>query len=98
MIRRGGENVSSVLIEKTLREHPHVAEAAVIGIPDPIYGEVVKAFVVLKTARATTEGHLMDFCKEKLPAFKRPKSIRLMDSLPKSAVGKILRRELRKIT
>ncbi len=72
-------------------------EAGVIGIPDPVYGESVKAFVVLKTAGAATEEHLFNFCKENLPAYKRPKSIQLMDSLPKSAVGKILRRELRKM-
>jgi long-chain acyl-CoA synthetase len=58
---------------------------------------VVKAFVVLKTAGAATEEQLMNFCKENLPTYKRPKKIQLMDSLPKSAVGKTLRRELRKI-
>ncbi|OHE27614.1 MAG: hypothetical protein A3J94_12235 [Syntrophus sp. RIFOXYC2_FULL_54_9] len=97
MIIRGGENIYPKEIENVLHMHPHVLEAGVIGIPDPVYGEAVKAFVVLKTANAATEGELIDFCKERLPAFKRPKSIRLMDALPKSAVGKILRRELRKM-
>ena len=97
LIIRGGENIYPKEIENVLHMHPQVLEAGVIGIPDPVYGEVVKAFVVLKTAGAATEEQLMNFCKENLPAYKRPKSIQLMDSLPKSAVGKILRRELRKI-
>jgi acyl-coenzyme A synthetase/AMP-(fatty) acid ligase len=74
-----------------------VLEAGVIGVPDPVYGEVVKAFVVLKTAGPAGEQELMDFCKENLPTYKRPQEIKLMDALPKSVVGKILRRELRKI-
>jgi long-chain acyl-CoA synthetase len=97
LIIRGGENVYPKEVEDVLHRHPQVLEAGVIGIPDPVYGEEVKAFVVLKTAGAACEAELIDFCKQHLPAFKRPKSIRLMDSLPKSAVGKILRRELRKI-
>jgi long-chain acyl-CoA synthetase len=97
LIIRGGENVYPKEVEDVLHRHPQVLEAGVIGIPDPIYGEEVKAFVVLKTAGSACEAELIDFCKQHLPAFKRPKSIRLMDALPKSAVGKILRRELRKI-
>lgn len=97
LIIRGGENIYPKEIENVLHEHPQVLEAGVIGIPDPVYGEAVKAFVVLKTENAATEEQLMTYCKENLPTCKRPKSIRLMDSLPKSAVGKILRRELRKI-
>ncbi len=98
LIIRGGENVYPKEIENILHEHPQVLEAGVIGIPDPVYGEAVKAFVVLKTAGAATEEDLMNFCREHLPTYKRPKTIQLMDSLPKSAVGKILRRELRKIS
>ena len=97
LIIRGGENVYPKEVEDVLHRHPQVLEAGVIGVPDPVYGEEVKAFVVLKTAGSTCEAELIDFCKQHLPAFKRPKSIRLMDALPKSAVGKILRRELRKI-
>jgi long-chain acyl-CoA synthetase len=97
LIIRGGENVYPKEVEDVLHRHPQVLEAGVIGIPDPVYGEEVKAFVVLKTAGATSEEELIDFCKQHLPTYKRPKSIQLMDSLPKSAVGKILRRELRNI-
>ncbi len=69
-----------------------------IGIPDPVYGEAVKAFVALKTPGAVSEDDLLDFCRERLPTFKRPKRIQFLDALPKSAVGKILRRELRKMS
>jgi long-chain acyl-CoA synthetase len=97
LIIRGGENIYPKEIENILHRHPQVLEAGVIGIPDAVYGEVVKAFVVLKNAGAASEEELMNFCRENLPTYKRPKAIQLMDSLPRSAVGKILRRELRKI-
>ncbi|HUN56304.1 MAG TPA: long-chain fatty acid--CoA ligase [Smithella sp.] len=97
LIIRGGENIYPKEIENILYQHPEVLEAGVIGIPDPVYGESVKAFVVLKTSGAATEEDILNFCRERLPAFKRPTSIRLMESLPKSAVGKILRRELRNL-
>jgi len=97
LIIRGGENVYPKEVEDVLHRHPQVLEAGVVGVPDPVYGEEVKAFVVLKTAGSASEVELIDFCKGHLPTYKRPKSIQLMDSLPKSAVGKILRRELRKM-
>jgi long-chain acyl-CoA synthetase len=95
LIIRGGENVYPKEIENILHMHPEVLEAGVIGIPDPVYGEAVKAFIVLKTPGAVREEELMQFCKENLPSFKRPKVIQLLEALPKSAIGKILRRELR---
>ncbi|MDD5493441.1 MAG: long-chain-fatty-acid--CoA ligase [Dehalococcoidia bacterium] len=95
LIIRGGENIYPKEIENILHQHSQVLEVGVIGVPDSVYGEEVKAFVVLKTPGSTGEKELLDFCKERLPNYKRPKSIRIMDSLPKSAVGKILRRELR---
>jgi long-chain acyl-CoA synthetase len=97
LIIRGGENIYPKEIENVLHMHPQVLEAGVIGVPDPVYGEVVKAFIVLKTAGSVCEEDLIGFCKEKLPTYKRPKTIKLMDELPKSALGKILRRELRNI-
>jgi long-chain acyl-CoA synthetase len=97
LIIRGGENVYPKEVEDVLHRHPQVLEVGVIGIPDAVYGEEVKAFVVLKTSGSACEAELIDFCKQHLPAYKRPKSIRLMDELPKSALGKILRRELRKL-
>ncbi|MBM4332040.1 MAG: long-chain fatty acid--CoA ligase [Deltaproteobacteria bacterium] len=97
LIIRGGENIYPKEIENVLHQHPQVLEAGVIGIPDKVYGEEVKAFVVLKKEGAATCEEIMNFCRDKLPKYKRPKMVQIMDSLPKSAVGKILRRELRKL-
>ena len=97
LIIRGGENIYPKEIENILYMHPEVLEAGVIGIPDPVYGEGVKAFVALKTPGAISAEELLNFCKEHLPTFKRPKDIQFLEALPKSAVGKILRRELRNI-
>ncbi len=97
LIIRGGENIYPKEIENILHQHPEVLEAGVIGIPDPVYGDAVKAFVVLKTPGAVTEEEILGFCRQRLPAFKIPKSVRFMEALPKSAVGKVLRRELRNL-
>ena len=77
--------------------HPEVLEAGVIGVPDPVYGEVVKAFVTLKAPGSVCEEDILGFCQEHLPTYKRPKTVQFMDELPKSALGKTLRRELRKL-
>lgn len=98
LIIRGGENVYPKEVENVLYQHPQVLEAGVIGVPDPVYGEAVKAFVALKTPGAASEEELIAHCKAHLPAYKRPKSIHFVDTLPKSAVGKILRRKLRQLT
>jgi acyl-CoA synthetase (AMP-forming)/AMP-acid ligase II len=92
LINRGGEKISPVEIDEVLLEHPAVAEAATFGVPDPKYGEEVQAAVVLK-GRADAEG-LRAFCREHLADFKVPKVIRIVSSLPKSAVGKLQRRAL----
>ena len=97
LIIRGGENIYPKEIENILHMHPEVLEAGVVGIPDPVYGEVVKAFVTLKNPGSVCEEDIMVFCREHLPTYKRPKEIQFMDELPKSALGKTLRRELRKL-
>lgn len=97
LIIRGGENISPKEIENILYQYPAVLEASVIGIPDPVYGETVKAFIVLKEKDAATDEDLMAYCRDQLPAYKRPTIIRVIDAMPKSAVGKILKRELRKL-
>ncbi|RJQ85150.1 MAG: long-chain fatty acid--CoA ligase [Desulfobacteraceae bacterium] len=97
LIIRGGENVYPKEVENVLYQHPQVLEAGVVGIPDPVYGETVKAFVALKTRGGATAEELIAYCKTHLPSYKRPTAIQFVDALPKSAVGKILRRELRKM-
>ncbi|MEM0331946.1 MAG: long-chain fatty acid--CoA ligase [Archaeoglobaceae archaeon] len=97
MIIAGGYNVYPREVEEVLYEHPAVLEAAVIGVPDPYRGEAVKAFVQLKPEYKgkVTEEELMKFCKEKLAPYKVPRSIEFRDELPKTLVGKVLRRALR---
>ncbi|MEM4496791.1 MAG: AMP-binding protein, partial [Archaeoglobaceae archaeon] len=97
MIIVGGYNVYPREVEEVLYEHPAVLEAAVIGVPDPYRGEAVKAFVQLKPEYKgkVTEEELMKFCKEKLAPYKVPRSIEFRDELPKTLVGKVLRRALR---
>jgi long-chain acyl-CoA synthetase len=94
MILAGGYNVYPREVEEVLFEHPAVCEAAVIGIPDTYRGETVKAFIVLKQGRTTTQEELDSFCREKLASYKVPRFYEFRDTLPKSTVGKVLRREL----
>ncbi len=95
MIIRGGFNVYPREIEEVLYAHPAVAEAAVIGVPDQALGEEIKAVVALKPGQSATEQELIDYCKERLAAYKYPRSVEFRESLPKTATGKILKRELK---
>jgi long-chain acyl-CoA synthetase len=95
MILRGGFNVYPREIEEVLYAHPAVAEAAVIGVPDQALGEEIKAVVALKPGQSATEQELMEYCKERLAAYKYPRSVEFRESLPKTATGKILKRELK---
>jgi long-chain acyl-CoA synthetase len=95
MIIAGGYNIYPADVEAVLFEHPKVKEAAVIGVPDEKRGESVKAFVVLKEGETATEEELIAFCRENLAVYKAPRIIEFRDDLPKSMVGKVLRRELR---
>jgi len=95
MIISGGFNVYPRDIDEVFYEHPKVQEACAIGIPDPKRGENVKVFVVLKAGETATQEEMIKFCETKLAAYKRPTEIEFRDELPKSNVGKILRKELR---
>jgi len=97
IIIRGGENVSPMEVEDVLLQHPAVAEAGVVGIPDAVYGEEIKAFVVIKPDKRVTEEELIAYCKDRLPTFKLPKKVQFTESLPKNLLGKVLRVELRKL-
>ena len=96
MFISGGENVYTVEIEKTLYEHPAVAQCAVIGVPDVKWGEVGLAVVVLKPGVLATDAELLEHCRARLARYKVPKSVVFVDALPLSAAGKILKRELRR--
>ena len=96
MIVSGGENISSLEVEKVLLAHAAVYEGVVIPIPHEKWGEVPKALVVRKPGAQVTEPELLEFCRTRLAHFKCPQSVTFLDSLPKTGTGKILKRELRK--
>jgi long-chain acyl-CoA synthetase len=94
MIIRGGYNVYPREIEEVLYEHPDVAEAAVIGVPDPLLGEEVAAVVAVRTDATVTVDELRAYVKARVAAYKYPRHVWFVDSLPKGATGKILKREI----
>jgi len=96
MIISGGENIYSPEIERVLAEHPAVAEVAIIGVPDDRWGETVKAVVSLKPDTEATEEELIAFCREHLAHYKCPKSVDIIEALPRNPTGKILKKDLRK--
>ncbi len=95
MIIRGGFNVYPREIEEVLYGHPAVAEAAVIGVPDPAMGEEIRAVIALKPGHTASEQEIIDYCSERLAAYKYPRSVEFREVLPKTATGKILKRELK---
>ncbi|MCK9276180.1 MAG: long-chain fatty acid--CoA ligase [Syntrophales bacterium] len=95
MIIAGGFNIYPREIDEVLHTHPKIAQAITVGVHDDYRGETVKAFIVLKKGEAMTEKEVISFCKEKLVAYKVPKMVEFRDSLPQSAVGKVLRKTLR---
>ncbi len=95
MIIAGGYNVFPREIDEVLFQHPKIKEAVSVGIPHEYRGETIKAFVVLKEGETATEDEIIDFCRQNLAAHKSPKIVEFRKELPKSAVGKILRKMLR---
>ncbi len=95
MVVSGGENVYPAEVENALFGHPVIADVAVIGVPDERWGEAVKAVVVLKPGCSVTVEELVAFARERIAAFKVPKSADFVSALPRNPSGKILRRELR---
>lgn len=95
MIIVSGYNVYPAEVEAVLFEHPKVREAAVVGVPDPRRGETVKAFIVLKEGETATEEEIIGFCRERMAAYRAPRIVEFRTDLPKSIIGKVLRRTLR---
>lgn len=98
LIITSGYNVYPREVEEVLYTHPKVSEAAVVGVPDSVRGQTVKAYVVLKTGQTTTVEEIIKDCREKIAAFKVPRVVEFVRELPKTATGKILRRSLREQT
>ena len=94
MIIAGGFNIYPREVEEVLYEHEAIQECVVAGIPDPYRGETVKAYIVLKEGKEVTEKELNEYCRQNLAAYKVPRKYEFRDELPKTAVGKILRRTL----
>ncbi|MCP3899915.1 MAG: long-chain fatty acid--CoA ligase, partial [Desulfobacteraceae bacterium] len=95
MIIAGGYNVYPRDIEEILFEHPKIMEACAIGVPHPTRGEQIKAFIVLNEGQSSTEEEIKNFCKEKLAVYKLPTEVEFIDELPKTNVGKVLKKDLR---
>lgn len=95
MIISGAENVYPAEVEEVIYQHPDVVEAAVIGLPDPKWGEAVTAVVVLRDGSAADPDELLEFCRERMAGYKRPRRVILVDALPRNPSGKVLKRELR---
>jgi acyl-coenzyme A synthetase/AMP-(fatty) acid ligase len=91
VIITGGEKVHPAEVENTLRLHPAVREAAVVGRPDRVYGQVLEALIV---GEGVTAGELVTWCRERLPSFKVPRRVQFVESLPLSEGGKLLRTQL----
>ncbi|MBN2396743.1 MAG: AMP-binding protein, partial [Deltaproteobacteria bacterium] len=96
IIIKGGENIAPREIEEVLFSHPKILEAAVVGMDDPIYGEDIKAFVVLKPGERVDPGEIISYCVERLQQFKSPRKVEFLETLPKSLVGKVLKKDLKK--
>ena len=97
MIITGGEHVYPTEVENILCQHPAVYDAAIIGVPDPKWGEAVKAVVILKEGISANAEELMDFCRGKMAGYKKPKSVNFIvqDEMPRTGTGKKLHRILR---
>ncbi len=97
IIVSGGENISSLEVEKVILAHPAVLEAGVIPVSDEKWGEVPKALVILRPGAAVSEPEIIDFCRLRLSHYKCPRSVEFVDDLPKTATGKVLKKDLRKL-
>lgn len=95
MIISGGENIYSAEVESALAQHPAVAEVAVVGVPNEQWGEVPRAYIVVKDGQSVSEAEIIAFCKERLASYKSVKEVEFIEQLPRNAVGKILKTNLK---
>lgn len=98
MIKSGGENVYSREVETVLEAHPQIAEAAVIGVPDPKWDEAVKAFIVVKPGEVLSSEEVIRYCARHLAGFKKPRQVQFVSSLPRNAVNRVMKDMLRKMS
>ena len=94
IIKTGGEKVSALEVEAVLREHPHIAECAVVGVPDAEWGELVAAVVICRDGATLSLGELRDWVRSRLSASKLPRRLALAAALPRNAMGKVVKPQL----
>ena len=94
MIIRGGENIYSLEVENVLYRNPGILEAAVVGVPDSVFGEQVKAVIVLRQGEKATQEEIQEFCEKYLAHYKVPKYVEFRDILPRNPAGKIIKDSL----
>ena len=94
LIITGGQNIYPAEIEEVLHSHPKVSMAVVVGVPDPVKGELAKAYIVLKKGESATDREIIDYVRSNLAKFKAPRMVEFVSSLPVGPTGKILRRKL----
>jgi long-chain acyl-CoA synthetase len=97
MVLTGGYNVYSKEVEQVLEQHPDIAEAAVVGVPDPLYGEALVAFVRKRTGTELSAENVVEHCRGQLAGYKKPRHVVFVDSLPRNSLGKVLKPELRRL-
>jgi long-chain acyl-CoA synthetase len=95
MVLSGGFNIYTKEVEQVLMEHEAVADAAVVGVPDPVFGEAVAAFIERKPGRALDAAQLLEHCRARMASYKKPRHVLFVDALPRNALGKVLKTELR---
>ena len=95
MVLSGGYNIYSKEVEAALQEHPDVVDVAVIGVPDPIYGEAVTAYIELRTGSTATGDDLIEHCRDRIASYKKPRHVIFMGGLPRNSTGKVLKNQLR---
>jgi len=96
MVLSGGYNIYSKEVELALQQHPAVQDAAVIGVPDPVFGEAVAAFIELRPGASATEEEIVAHCRDRIAGYKKPKHVRFFGQLPRNSTGKVQKFELRK--
>jgi crotonobetaine/carnitine-CoA ligase len=96
MIKRAGENVAASEVEAVIKQHPAVFDAAVIGVPDPMRDESIKAFVILNQGETIAEDDILEWCRPRLASFRVPDSVEFRDDFPRTSVGKIQKHLLRR--
>ncbi|MEW5912762.1 MAG: long-chain fatty acid--CoA ligase [Thermodesulfobacteriota bacterium] len=97
MIVSGGENIYPREIEEVLFTHPAVADAAVVGVPDPLWGESVLAFVAVRAGQSLSEDEVIAYCKQRLASYKKPRQVRFLPEIPRNPSGKVLKYKLREM-